>query len=281
VSADSFFSFVRAGYFEISVKTLAAFSPLYWLAETGRQTSVDELRKTFLTARWVDLLMLNYEVAPELLVPYVPRGTQLDSFEGKTYMSLVGFWFRKTKLFGKISAPFHREFPQINLRFYVRRITDSDDKRGVVFIAEIVQERMIALVAHAVYGEHYFCRSVKTRDVLESGKRPLEYGWQSKNSWCNLAAERISGACTPSPGTLEHFIVERYWGYTAQPNGGCIEFNVVHPAWKVSLCSDAAFAGDPTSEYGPQIAGVLRGKPSSAFVVDGSAVTVCKGVKIA
>jgi uncharacterized protein len=241
---------------------------------------VDEHRKTFLTARWVDLLMLNYEVAPELLAAYVPRGTCLDSFEGKTYMSLVGFWFRETKLFGKIAAPFHGKFPQINLRFYVRRATATEDKCGVVFIAEIVRKRMIALVAHAVYGENYLCRSVRSRDDLECGKRVLEYGWQSKNSWCNLSAETINGPCSPCPGTLEHFIVERYWGYTAQPNGGRIEYNVVHPAWKVSLCADAAFVGDPTPEYGPEIASVLDGKTPSAFIVDGSAVTVCNGVKI-
>jgi uncharacterized protein len=277
----SFYLFVHAGYFEISVKILAAFSPLYWLAETGRQTSVDELRKTFLTARWLDLLMLNYKVAPELLAPYVPQGTQLDSFEGKTYMSLVGFVFRETKLFGKVAAPFHGAFPQINLRFYVRRTAASEDKRGVMFIAEIVQMRLIALVAHAVYGEHYLCRTVRSRDALEYGKRMLEYGWQSKHSWCNLAAQGISSACSPSPGTLEHFLVERYWGYTAQPNGGCIEFNIVHPTWKVSRCSGAAFAGDPTPEYGPVIASVLRGEPSAAFLVDGSSVAVCKGVKIA
>jgi uncharacterized protein YqjF (DUF2071 family) len=242
---------------------------------------VDKSRKIFLTARWVDLLMLNYEVAPELLAAYVPRGTLLDSFEGKTYMSLVGFRFRETKLFDKIPAPFHREFPQINLRFYVRRTAASQEKRGVVFIAEIVQKRMIALVAQAIYGEHYLCRPVKTREVLESSKRVLEYGWEWKKSWCNLSAEGISSSSDPSPGTLEHFLVERYWGYTAQANGGCIEFNVRHPAWKVSRCSAATFVGDPTPEYGPEIANVLRAKPSAAFIVDGSAVTVCHGVKIA
>jgi uncharacterized protein YqjF (DUF2071 family) len=243
---------------------------------------VDKSHNTFLTARWVDLLMLNYEVAPELLAPYMTRGTRLDFFEGKTYVSLVGFWFRETKLFGKIPVPFHDEFPQINLRFYVRRTTEAGDRLGVVFIAEIVQKRMIALVAHTVYGEHYLCRSVKTRNVMESEERTLEYGWRSENSWCNLAANGISSAAhIPSPGTLEHFLVDRYWGYTAQSNGGCIEFNVAHPAWKISRCSDTAFVGDPTPEYGPEIASVLRGKPSAAFVVDGSAVTVCNGVKIA
>lgn len=242
---------------------------------------MEKSRNTFLTARWLNLLMLNYEVAPELLAPHVPKGTRLDFFEGKTYVSLVGFWFCETKLFGKIPAPFHREFPQINLRFYVRRTTDTDDRPGVVFIAEIVQKRMIALVAHAAYGERYLCRPVKIRNILESGKRVLEYGWRSGNSWCNLTAQGIGNACNPSPATLEHFLVDRYWGYTAQPNGGCIEFNVVHPVWKISRCNDATFLGDPTPEYGPEMARVLRGKPSAAFVVDGSAVTVCNGVKIA
>ncbi len=51
--------------------------------------------KVFLTAEWRYLAMFNYEVPPELLAPLVPRGTELDSWQGKVYVSLVGFLFQK------------------------------------------------------------------------------------------------------------------------------------------------------------------------------------------
>src|ERR1700722_15876019 len=94
--------------------------------------------KIFLSAEWRDLLMLNYEVNPGILQKYVPAGTELDSFQGKTYVSVVGFRFCRTRLLGAIPIPFHTEFEEINLRFYVRRSVGSETRRGVVFIGEIV-----------------------------------------------------------------------------------------------------------------------------------------------
>jgi uncharacterized protein YqjF (DUF2071 family) len=238
---------------------------------------VAESSKVFLTARWEELLMLNYEVDPNLLAAYVPAGTYLDSFQNKTYLSLVAFRFLETKLFGIASIPFHRDFLEINLRFYVRRTTDSEERRGVVFLAEIVPKRMIALVAHTVYGENYLFRRMSSVGGSEFEDRTLKYGWRSKDSWCRLAAKGSESASYPSPGSLEQFITAHYWGYSAQSNGGSLEYQVVHPAWKVTTCTEAAFAGNPTPEYGPEFARVLTGRPSSAFIADGSAVTVCKG----
>ena len=86
--------------------------------------------RVFLTAEWRDLLMLNYEVAPELLRAHIPRATELDSFRGRTYVSLVGFCFRRTKLRGKLTVPFHSDFEEINLRCYVRREVRGEVRRG-------------------------------------------------------------------------------------------------------------------------------------------------------
>src|SRR5579859_1008263 len=108
----------------------------------------------FLSAEWRDLLMLNYEVDPACVQQYVPAGTELDSFAGKTYVSLVGFRFCRTKLLGVLPIPFHSEFEEINLRFYVKRRDINEIRRGVVFIAEIVPKQAIALTARWFYGEN-------------------------------------------------------------------------------------------------------------------------------
>ena len=106
----------------------------------------------FLTAEWRSLAMLNYVVDPALLAPMVPRGTELDSFDGRTYMSLVGFRFERTRVRG-IWIPLHSDFDEVNLRFYVRRRVSGEIRRGVVFIREVVPRWAIAAVARAVYGE--------------------------------------------------------------------------------------------------------------------------------
>src|SRR6266851_3867580 len=78
-------------------------------------------QKVFLTAEWRMLAMLNYEIDPGLLLPFVPSGTELDRWSGKVFASLVGFRFLKTKLLGYLPIPMHSNFEEVNLRFYVRR----------------------------------------------------------------------------------------------------------------------------------------------------------------
>jgi uncharacterized protein YqjF (DUF2071 family) len=106
--------------------------------------------------------MLNYQVDAALLREHVPRGTQLDGFGGRTLVSLVGFRFLRTRIFGAVPVPFHSNFDEVNLRFYVRRIDPSGEvRRGVVFIREIVPRRAIALVARIAYNENYSCYSMR------------------------------------------------------------------------------------------------------------------------
>ena len=77
--------------------------------------------------------MLNYTIEPSVLVPYVPTGTELDLWNGKNLVSVVGFLFVRTRVFG-IPIPFHRDFEEVNLRLYVRRKAEDGWRRGVVFI---------------------------------------------------------------------------------------------------------------------------------------------------
>src|SRR5215203_4469361 len=100
----------------------------------------------FLTAKWHDLIMVNYEVPPALLEPRLPHGTKLDLKDGRCFVSLVGFMFLDTRVFGFL-VPFHINFEEVNLRFYVVRETDDEVRRGVVFVKEIVPKTAIAAVA--------------------------------------------------------------------------------------------------------------------------------------
>ncbi len=135
-------------------------------------------RRVFLSAEWRDLVMLNYEVDPAVLRRYVPRGVQLDSFEGRTFVSLVGFQFLRTKLYGILAVPFHSNFDEVNLRFYVRRREGSEIRRGVVFVRELVPRMAIARFARLMYGEKYDSCPMQHRIQRNAHGLTAEYAWQ-------------------------------------------------------------------------------------------------------
>lgn len=235
---------------------------------------------SFLTAQWRNLVMLNYVVDPELLRDHVPSGTEIDTWNGHTFVSLVGFQFLDTRLLG-FGVPFHRNFPEVNLRFYVRHRAADGWHRGVVFLREIVPLPAVTCVARWVYNEQYITlpmrHSVALPSTANGDRGAIEYSWKWSGAWCHLAAS-MQGAPSPLvPGSEAEFITEHYWGYTRQRDGSTLEYGVEHPSWRVWSSVDSRFEGDVTSLYGPEFARVLGGQPSSAFVAEGSEIIVRQG----
>ena len=232
-------------------------------------------KNTFLTAEWRDLLMINYEVNPVLLNPYLPKGTELDLWQGKALVSMVGFMFLKTKVLG-IPIPFHRNFEEVNLRFYVRRKMPEGWRRGTVFIKEIVPRQAIASVARICYNENYEAMPMRH----EIGNHKYQFDWRSEKQWNSLQALTQGNFEALVAGSEEEFITEHYWGYSKQPNGSTIEYQVEHPSWKVRSVRESRFECDVKGLYGAEFVESLKAEPASAFVAEGSAVTVYQGVKL-
>jgi uncharacterized protein YqjF (DUF2071 family) len=237
--------------------------------------------RPFLTARWRHLAMLNYEVPPELLAPLVPAGTELDSWRGKTFASIVGFLFLDTRVLG-IAIPGHRNFEEVNLRFYVRRKAAEGWRRGVVFVKEIVPRLAIAGTARLLYGEKYVALPMRhsiTGDPARGGMDVM-YGWRHQGRWNGIHA-RVEGSPEEAlPGSEEEFITEHYWGYSSLRGGGCVEYQVEHPRWRVWNLLRPVLDCDVAALYGPQFAAHLAAEPSSAFLADGSEVVVRKGRRL-
>lgn len=234
----------------------------------------------FLTARWIHLAMLNYEVDPAVLAPLVPAGTELDPWNGRYFASLVGFQFLDTRLLG-VPVPFHRDFEEVNLRFYVRRTVGGEVRRGVVFVREIVPRRALAWVANAVYQEKYVALPMAHDDRLADAPRTLAYRWRHAGRWARLAVTVEGEPYLPDEAAEETFVTEHYWGYTARRDGSTLEYQVEHPRWRVWRCSAAELDADVAALYGPAFAPFLGGRPVSAFVADGSEVIVRRGRPIA
>jgi uncharacterized protein len=231
----------------------------------------------FLSAEWRQLLMLNFVASPRILEPLLPRGTELDSWQGHHYLSLVGLMFLETRVLG-IALPWYRQFQQVNLRFYVRRCVPGEWRRGVVFIKEIVPRRILALAARSLFHEPYEACPMMHR--LDSGLCPpspaggIMYGWRLNGRW-----NRLSGVLSPPWQALEagseaQFLVERYWGYTARRSGVTSEIQITHAPWRVCTVSLPRLACDVSEVYGPSFVEPLAGPPASAFVADGAPVAV-------
>ena len=237
----------------------------------------------FLTAEWRYLLILNYVVAPDLLRPYVPSGVELDTWNNQTCLSMVGFLFQQTKVLG-CRIPWHSDFEEVNLRFYVRRRAPDGWRRGVVFIKEIVPRRLIATVARRCYNEPYDAMPMRHKIELENGRLrnggSIEYAWHHKGHWNSLRAITTGIPLPLVEGSEEEFITEHYWGYTAQRNGGCKEYHVDHVPWKVWQAKEATLRCETATFYGAKFAEPLGASPQSAFVAEGSPVTVGSGTTL-
>jgi uncharacterized protein len=101
-----------------------------------------------------------------------------------------------------------------------------------------------------------------------------EYAWRVDTEWATLHAAVRGVSRTLEPGSEEEFITHHHWGYTRQRDGTTIEYRVDHPDWRVWETSAAAVDGDVAEIYGESFAEIVRSKPHSAFVADGSAVAV-------
>lgn len=237
----------------------------------------------FLTAEWRFLAMFNYEIDPEVLKPYVPRGTTLDTFNGRHFVSEVGFLFLDMRVAG-VALPFHRRFEEVNLRFYVRRDCPDGSRRGVVFIREIVPRALIALGAKLLYNEPYRSHRMRS-DVEWEATGPGQpgracYAWKAAGGEHSIDVRFGGTPAPPAPGSEEQFISEHFWGYTMQRDGGTVEYRVSHPPWRIWNADRAELRIDVERVYGKQFAGPLSATPSSVFVADGSEVGVFRGQRI-
>ena len=224
--------------------------------------------------------MLNYSVEPAVLTPHVPNGTELDDWNGTTFISLVAFSFLDTRV-KRLPIPFHRNFEEINLRFYVRAKGPEGWRRGVVFVREVVPRRAIASIARWLYNENYV--ACPTRSHLgedEQGVRNVEYGWRYQAEWLTIGAQYSGAAILPDAGSEEEFITEHYWGYSSQRDGSTAEYGVEHPQWQVWPAASHVARGNFVGFYGAEFAEALARSPTSVFVADGSGVVVREGARL-
>ena len=231
------------------------------------------MSNTFLRAKWQNLIMANYEIDPSILMPYLPKGVELDYFKGKTYVSLVGFLFKETSIFN-IPIPSLGTFEEVNLRFYVVREDGNELKRGVVFINETVPNPIVAWVANKLYKEHYIAIPTKHQWSIHENNKEIHYQWKVKNIWNSI---KVNARDTPVPmekDSMEAFIFEHYFGYTKVNSQQSIEYKVNHPSWEVNTVEHYTIDCDFGACYGKDFEVLNSIKPHSVMLAEGSEVSV-------
>jgi uncharacterized protein len=235
---------------------------------------------SFLTAQWKNLIMANYVINPEHLKKYIPKGTELDFWNGNCYVSLVGFLFQDTKLLG-IKIPKHTNFEEVNLRFYVKRFENGQWKRGVVFIKEIVPKHAVTFIANTFYKENYETLAMKHKNELQAEIKTVAYQWENQNTTNSIEVNAYDFSTTIDVDSEAEFITEHYFGYTKYNENTTYEYEVKHPKWNQFVIKNHTINIDFKEVYGNDFAFLNKLNPNSVFLADGSEISVENKRKLA
>ena len=231
-----------------------------------------------ITATWRDIVILTYEADPGALPMRLPWGVYLDLWQGKCLVSLVGLRFLDTRVLG-VHLPVCGSYPEVNLRFYVRREVEGVTRRGVVFIRQLVPYRLTALAARMVYRERF--RRAPVTHSREAEPARAEYAWSDgNNSEGNFAVWDLQPPALPEPGSLEEFITCRYWGYSIRPRATALEYRVSRPEWEIQRAGQADLAVRDSGVVGRVLSPSLRKAPASALYVQGSEAGIHRRVRL-
>ena len=227
----------------------------------------------FLKANWENIVMANYEIAPEILSKYLPKGIELDLYNGKAYISLVGFMFKNTKIF---NVPIFKlgTFEEINLRFYVSRKVGNETRRGVVFINETVPYKAVAWLANALYKEHYTTIPTRHQWDFTNQTKEIKYEWLVNKKWNSIEISAKKDKNIMLENSFESFIFEHYYGYTKYNKSTTQEYQIAHPSWLINEILTSKIDCDFEAMYGKDFAILNATQPTSVFLAEGSAIEI-------
>ena len=234
---------------------------------------------SFLKASWENLILVNYIISPDTIKEYVPNGTELDTWNGNCYISLVGFMFKNTRLLG-FKVPFHVNFEEVNLRFYVKRKEGGKWKRGVVFIKEYVPKWALSFVANTIYNENYQTVPMKNKLLENENSITISYQWKIDSYWYSMEVNADKESSTIEKDSETEFITEHYWGYAKVNNNITNEYEVTHPRWAHYKINNYNIDVDFTKVYGQEFSFLNKLSPQSVILAKGSKITVEKRRKI-
>ena len=228
--------------------------------------------RPFLTAVWSDLILVSYAVPESILQPFLPPGLVLDRLNGKAFASIVAFHFSKTRVMGVPVPPLPnlRDFPELNLRFYVR----EGDRRGVVFVREYVPNKWVALGARVLYNEPYEVAAGTNQVIRVDDSRSVRYNFTVDGRRQTVEATSRGSVNPADPDASSTFFKEQRWGFGKSRSGKLITYQVTHIPWRTYDVDTYAVRIDFDALFGPDWHFLQSRKPDSVIFAEGSSVAV-------
>ncbi len=234
---------------------------------TARQAAAGT--RPFLRARWSNLLLLTFEVDEALIRKVIPPELEPDRWDGRTHVSLVAFDFLDTRVLG-CRVPGYLNFPEINLRTYLRH----GERRGVLFIRELVPSILVAGVARLLYNEPYRAAKMHSALTHEADGMVAAHRWHWRGREHYLRVRGGAPTELPPSESLEHHFKEHSWGFGRTRSGRLLTYRVEHPVWEVRRVADLDYEVDFGGIYGTTWEGLNRQAPMSVIFAVGSEVAV-------
>ena len=230
-----------------------------------------------ITARWRNIAILSWPIDPDRLVSFSPPGLSPDSWEGKAYVSLVCLLMENLRFLGLPALP--PRFAEVNIRFYVRPADVRDDRIGVVFLKQMVSNPCVALAGRRLFREPMLAAAVshdaeRTEQADEPATLHLRYRWRTRSRDNGL---RITGRGQPyyaEPGSLEHFLTTRHWGYNGQSGGGRRAYRISRDPWPLAPVVEHELSCDTEALCGHEFGDALADAPASVLLALGSPARV-------
>jgi len=173
---------------------------------------------------WTDLLFAHWEVEVEALRRHLPVALEVDTHEGRAFLGITPFGVENLRLRGLPALPVVSSFLELNCRAYV---SHAGEKPGIWFFSLDASSRLAVEGARRLYKLPYFRAALRPAprsscSRLDADDRPHE--WE--------ATYRAEGPVQPArPGTLEHFLTERYCLYATDDVGTLHRAEIHHPPW--------------------------------------------------
>ncbi len=204
--------------------------------------------RVFLTARWKDVLLVNYRVPSSLLQPYVPSGSRLDTPDAEPdahLLSMVVFRFQETRVRG-IRLRTAQDFAELNLRFYVR----DNERRAAVFLREFVPAPLVILGARLFYRQPYYPARISHTVTRQDATIRVQTRFRTHVHRGTIDVTARNEPFVPTEASVEHFLKEHYWGFHQDRGGRSFAYRVEHPIWTIYPVEQATITIDPGTLMG-------------------------------
>ena len=198
--------------------------------------------------RWHDLLFIHWRVDPALLRPHIPSSIELQTFDGSAWLGVVPFWMSGIRARFTPPVPGLSRFPELNVRTYVT----AEGKPGVWFFSLDAASKIAVRVARCTFHLNYLdarmaCDVDAASEVRYSSIRTHQ---GEPSATFDATCAPTGSPFTAEPGSLDHFLTDRYCLYAAAPDGRTFRGEIAHRPWPLQAARLELRANTMTQSLG-------------------------------